>query len=55
VFVLVADLMTPLAEDYIAKNTQVNVSGDMGRTLTVNFTSSKNSCVLNVAFFICHL
>ena len=34
-FVLVADLMIPLAEDYIAMTTCVTVIGDMGRTLTV--------------------
>ena len=34
-FVLVADLMIPLAEDYITMTTGMTVSGDMGRRLTV--------------------
>ena len=33
-FVLVAHLMLPLREDYIAMTTWVTVIGDMGRTLT---------------------
>ena len=35
VFALVADLMIPPADDYIALTTCVTVIGDMGRTLTV--------------------
>jgi hypothetical protein len=35
VFILVADLMILLPEDYTAMTTWVTVIGDMGRTLTV--------------------
>jgi hypothetical protein len=34
VFVLVADLMIPISEDYIAMSTGITGSGDMGSTMT---------------------
>jgi hypothetical protein len=40
VFVSAADLMIPLAEDYIAMTTWVTVTGDMVRILTVALLTS---------------